>query len=98
MNLLALVINPNMDVDEPCDFEEGDCGFIATGDSALVSWLITSRSEMGSGDMQLGELTPDIDSTYHSSGGKAENRLFSSFSSFLDNTKRNVFSLINHAC
>ena len=62
----------NTTIGQVCDFEEHECGFDNAGDIDFVSWTRTSRLLMPSGDMQLLELTPSQDSTYHSVEGTCD--------------------------
>ena len=59
----------NTTIGRVCDFEEHECGFVSAGDTDFVSWVRTSRMLMPGGDMQLLELTPSQDSTYHTIAG-----------------------------
>ena len=59
----------NTTIGRVCDFEEHECGFVSAGDTDFVSWVRTSRMLMPGGDMQLLELTPSQDSTYHTVAG-----------------------------
>jgi hypothetical protein len=61
----------NMSSGSVCDFEEGECGFQNTADLNFVVWERSSGLANTTGDPDLFELLPSIDSTYHSIEGTA---------------------------
>ncbi|OWA52025.1 MAM and LDL-receptor class A domain-containing protein 2 [Hypsibius exemplaris] len=82
----------NTTVGKVCDFEENECGFINAGDTDSVSWVRTSREKMPGGDLEILQLTPDVDATYHSMEG---HYIFAHFGPKMDDAREEKSATYN---
>ncbi|OWA53778.1 MAM and LDL-receptor class A domain-containing protein 1 [Hypsibius exemplaris] len=82
----------NTTVGKLCDFEENECGFINAGDTDSVSWVRTSRKKMPGGDLEILQLTPEVDATYHSIEG---HYIFAHFGPKMDDAREEKSATYN---